>query len=477
MAQAFKLGRYLAATVVLYFAALGASVAAPVSVDTRIELAAVAARLAGFEEFNATGIPAYDADVEGYFGRFRNHPTINLLRDLRLERNVGFGDTVALALVARRESWKPTIDLEAWLPRSSTNWDVASAARMLEALSRFELDTGAQEFFAAHAPLYEKAAKQLNDDLHDPLDEAWFQRVSGSGVNVRMTIIVGLLHGRGNYGPRIFFPDGTVDAYAVIGTPALSAGEPLQWSGPQASRLLVHEFTHSFVNPWVDANVSALQPGASALYASTATAMRRNAYGDWRTLLYESVTRAITLRYFLDHDLLEQARAAEQEDVQRGFTWTHALANVLSEASRTGPLLATDVVPDVASFLAAQVGRVPDVTATASASSPHAVLLPADGDMNVDPCLARLTVRFDRPMAADIGVFGDQVPEFAGAPSWSDDAMELHMPVELRPGKGYQLELNHSAMPGGFRSRDGTLLEPVSWVFHTRVDSRLGCSD
>lgn len=448
----------------LYFGLLGASIAAPVSVDARVELAAVVARLADFDEFKAAGIPAYDDDVERHFGRFKDHPSVDLLRQLRRDRGIGFGDTVALALLAWPGSWEPRVALKAWLPRSSTNWDESSASRMLEAMSQFARDTDASTFFAAHSALYARVAKQIADDLHDPLDEVWFGGIAENSRPARMTIVAGLLHGRGNYGPRVFLPDGTVDTYAVIGTPKFSADEPLKWPGPPTSRLLVHEFAHSFVNPWVDSHGDALKSGASALYASSEARMRQNAYGDWRALLYESLTRAITLRYFLDHGLRDQALTAERDDEQRGFTWTFGLANLLPAASRSAPLLTSDAIPGIVSFLADQAHAVLEAQATA----PSVSLLPAAGDMNVEPTLSQLIIRFDQPMSADMGVFGDHTPEFSGTPSWSDDGTELRLPVKLLPNTEYKLQLNHAEMPGGFKSRDGVQLAPISWTFHTR---------
>ena len=255
--------------------------------------------------------------------------------------------------------------------------------------------------------------------------------------------------------------DGTVDAYAVIGTPKFTAGDSLKWPGAGTSRLLVHEFAHSFVNPWVDAHADVLKSGAVALHESNKVRMRQNAYGDWNILLYESLTRAVTLRYFLDHDLHDQVLAAKRDDEQRGFGWTLELANLLPA---TAPLLTAEVIPGISSLLTSWA----DMTIEAQAASPNASLFPSSGDLNVDPDLNQITVIFDRPMSADIGVFGDQTPEFSGPPSWSDDGTKLHLPVELKPGTEYELYLNHAEMPGGFKSRDGIQLAPIRWTFQTQ---------
>lgn len=458
-----KFRELLTVVMTLCFGLLGSAALAsvPISVDTRVELTAVIARLADFEEFKAAGIPSYDAEVEQYFGRFKGHPTVGLLRRFRSDLGVGYGDTVALALLAQPESWEPRLDLEEWLPNSSTNWDVQSAGQTLAAIFRFSRDTDAAAFFTAHSSLYSLVTKQIADDVHDSLDAPWFDGITEDNKPVRMMIVPGLLHGRGNYGPRIIMSDGTVDAYAVIGTPKFTAGDSLKWPGAGTSRLLVHEFAHSFVNPWVDAHADVLKSGAVALHESNKVRMRQNAYGDWNILLYESLTRAVTLRYFLDHDLHDQVLAAKRDDEQRGFGWTLELANLLPA---TAPLLTAEVIPGISSLLTSWA----DMTIEAQAASPNASLFPSSGDLNVDPDLNQITVIFDRPMSADIGVFGDQTPEFSGPPSWSDDGTKLHLPVELKPGTEYELYLNHAEMPGGFKSRDGIQLAPIPWTFQTQ---------
>ena len=453
----------LTVVMTLCFGLFGSAAVAsvPVSVDTRVELTAVIARLADFEEFKAAGIPSYDAEVEQYFGRFKDHPTVDLLRQFRSDLGVGYGDTVALALLAQPESWEPRTELKEWLPSSSTNWDEQSAEQMLAEICRFARDTEATAFFTAHSALYSQVVKQIADDVHDSLDAPWFDGISEDNKPVRMMIVPGLLHGRGNYGPRIVMSDGTVDAYAVIGTPKLAVGDSLKWSGAGTSRLLVHEFTHSFVNPWVDEHADVLKSGATALYENNEMRMRQNAYGDWNILLYESLTRAVTLRYFLDHDMHDQALAAQRDDEQRGFAWTLELANLLPT---TAPLLTTEVIPGISSLLTSWA----NTTMEAQTATPNASLFPSFGDLNVDPDLSQITIIFDRPMSTDIGVFGEKTPEFSGPPSWSDDGTELHLPVELKPGTEYELYLNHADMPGGFKSRDGIQLAPIPWTFQTQ---------
>lgn len=59
-----------------------------VRVDPRVELAAVMVRLAGFEEYQARGIEAYDRAVDAHFAPFRGHPAVATLRAMREQRRI-----------------------------------------------------------------------------------------------------------------------------------------------------------------------------------------------------------------------------------------------------------------------------------------------------------------------------------------------------------------------------------------------------
>ncbi|GEM_PF-1245644 len=426
-----------------------------VSVDRRVELMAIVARLALFEEFSASGIAAYDAAVATHFDGFSDHPAVDLLRTLRRERGIGFGDTVALALLAEPDDWTPRLPLPVWLSHVSTQWDAASASALLEAMPGFARDSDAAGFFAAQASLYAQVVEQIDAGPRAALDRGWFTGIAADGRPLRLRIVAGLLHGRGNYGPRILMADGTVEAHAVISP----AGEGSGWSDPRTVRLLVHEFAHSLVNPWVDLHADALEPAARALYAGHATQMRRSAYGDWKTLLYESLTRAVTQRYFLDHGAHEQRQAADAQDRRAGFGWIPALADLLPAQA---PLLHPGLVPGIEALLLEHAGSDAGIVA------PTVSLLPAPGDVAVDPQRDHLLLRFDQPMSGDIGLFGDHVPAVTGTPRWSDDGSTLRIPVELVPGSVYLIQLNHPDMPGGFGARTGVPLSPLTWRFRTR---------
>lgn len=424
--------------------------ATPVVVHDRIELAAVAARLAGFEEFQGEGVASYDAAVAAHFTPFAGHPAILRLRRYRQERNIGYGDTVALAVLAADGDWSPRVPIDDWLPMASTQWDAASATQMMRDMAAFAEATHATAFFASQQEPLRQIAAGLQAALGDGVDLSWFAALDGAGPVVRLHKVAAPLHGRGNYAPRVIHADGSMDAWAVLGVGQAADPEGLQWNADATQRLLVHETAHAWANVWVDRN-------AAALRASAQKRVTPGVYGEWRPLLYETVARALTIRYFLDHARPESARRAMEDDVQRGFDWTAALAE--RWAGTPAPLQGRAGVATLRQVLAAP-GMPPAWQAW------RVQQWPAIG-ATVSPGQASLRLQFDRPMGTAVGVFGDRLPDFLGPPQWSPDRRVLLLPVSMDADRDYEILLNDPDLPGGFRSAQGERLPPSRWRWRT----------
>jgi hypothetical protein len=93
---------------------------------------------------------------------------------------------------------------------------------------------------------------------------------------------------------------------------------------------IVHEFCHSYANPLVDRHAAALQAAGESIFSRVKARMRQMAYGNWRTMMYESLVRACVIRYMA----AESPPAAEKEalsDQGRGFLWIKGLADLLGQ--------------------------------------------------------------------------------------------------------------------------------------------------
>lgn len=452
-----------------------------VKVDPRIELAAIMCRLAGFEEYQSPGIPAYDHAVEAHFRRYQHHPSVELLRRLREQHGAGYSATVSLTLMARPGTWKARLPLGPWGKSSREEvWlDPENARQFLNAAARFERDTGARAFFAQHGSLYRQVEANIRAGAAEQLDLAWFEREFGAHRDAMFVLIPGLLNGPNSYGPHVELPGGAVEIYSVLGTPSFQPGEPLEFPVQQMLGLLVHELGHAYLNPWVDRHAPQLQQDGERLYSAFSRQMTEQAYGDWRIMLYESLVRANTLHYFADHDSKKPWREALADDRQKGFWWTESLAQHLALDDQASPPRFTASEARVFAFFsdwADEPGlRIASVQRRLAAEEqerqgkgPQILeLVPAAGAIGVDPTLKAIEIHFDRPMDGGMAVFGHHVPDVSGEPIWNADTSVLRIPVSLRPGTLYEMSLNNEDA-AGFRSAAGEPLSPRTWSFQTR---------
>ena len=98
---------------------------------------------------------------------------------------------------------------------------------------------------------------------------------------------------------------------------------------------LIHEFNHSFINHYLDENkypiyVKQLEPAATNLFISSHWSMSKQAYGNWKTMINESLVRAAVICYMLDNEYEpEEIRNVLLEQVQRNFRWMPELVSLL----------------------------------------------------------------------------------------------------------------------------------------------------
>jgi hypothetical protein len=121
--------------------------------------------------------------------------------------------------------------------------------------------------------------------------------------------------------------------YAILGVWSVDrAGAPA--FGPMVTAVLVHEFVHSYTNPLIDAHSRELAAAAAKIFGPVAEAMRAQAYGDPRVVLYETLVRGSVARYLLAHGGEMAARRAIEADTQDSFFWAQEVYDLLGEYER-----------------------------------------------------------------------------------------------------------------------------------------------
>lgn len=444
------------------------------AVHEPLELLCVAARLAGFEEYQQhRSDPAYGRAAAVHFASGAEHALVQQLKQLRSKYGIAYDAVASLAVhLGPLPELAPRTPLQPLPAMLDARWRDVDRAAFVATLRDFAVETKAAEFFAAHRELYRKAEVRLAARLGESKARPWFDAFFGGRAGASCTVHVGLLCGGHNYGVSVQHADGTPDELRPVFGCWRFDRDGVPEFGKEMLPLFVHELCHSYTNPIVERHLGRLHEAGERLFAAKATAMRRQAYGNGRTVLCETFVRACVIRCVADTEGEAAGRkqiAAERRD---HFVWAGELAELLREfqADRTKYPTFDAFVPRIAEALDAIAAKL-DVAVTPGPKLLSAT--PALGAEDVDPATTQLVFTFDRPMRDQSwSVVGahDDTPKVTGSPSYDAERKVLVVPVALEPGRSYRFALN-SADKQGFVSSDGVPLAPVAVTFRTRAKS------
>jgi uncharacterized protein DUF4932/Big-like domain-containing protein len=443
-----------------------------VTVDPRVELMTIIFRLAGNPEYGGGRVKSYVDDVEEHFGEFRNHAVVKLARRLRGTRGVSYDAVMSMAVhlsdayeVGEKVPFAPR-------PKSlDERWTADNAREFLDVARRFVKDARFEEFIEAHGPIYETAETRMTAVLNEHGHLKWFDEFFGSRPGARFTLALGMLNGGQCYGPHFDASDGTQELYCVLGVWLTDDGGLPRFNS-DVLETVVHEFCHSYTNPIVDRHEDELRPAGEKIFPHVARAMKRQAYGTWKTMMYESLVRACTVRYTLECEGRAAAEAVIRAQERRQFAWVRELSDLLGEyeADRGRYPTLEAFSGRIVKFFDAYADRLPKQPSGSDATSPRVVsIAPTDGATEVDPALTKIKVVFDRPMQdkswSMVGG-GPHFPEITGRCGYDSSKKVWTVPVKLKPNWKYSYQLNSGKFQG-FRSRKGVPLKPVTVAFET----------
>ncbi len=444
----------------LLLAGIGAAAAAAeepkleVRVDPRVEMLSIVFRLAGNREYAMPNSASpYSSEVEERFGPFKGHPAVAAARALRATRGVSYDAVMSFAThLSDGTSLTERVPFDPRPARLDERWTPDGARDFLSKLRAFAEETRFAEFVSSHEAFYRAAAKRLADVVSDRARLGWFDGFFGEVPGASYVVVVGLLTGGGNYGVGVIHPDGREEITPVIGAYRFDS-EGLPVYDDAVLPTVAHEFCHSYSNRIVDRNLETLAPAGERLFTLSADAMRRQAYGNAKTLLYETLVRACVVRWRAAGEGNGAAIAEIEEQKKRGFPWIEdaVLALARFEASRREHPTFDAFAPELAKALLAAADRLE----AAAAKAPKIVsMTPENGATGVEASLAAIVVTFDRPMR-DKGwsVVGSsaEAPPSAGSPFYDEKRLTITIPVKLEPKKTYRFSLN-SARFDSFRS-------------------------
>jgi hypothetical protein len=443
-----------------------------VRVDPRIELLAIIFRLAGAQEYSMRSLPRYAAAIDTFFAPYREHGAV---REAARLRAAGISHDAVMSLAVHLTDLP---DLAERVPLEGSaldrRWDPSAARAFLQQVRAFARDADVETFFTRQqAEVYAVAMRRMRALLDAEVDASWFNAFFGesSSASSRLIVVVAPGNGTWNYGPAFRTPDGREELYSIItvvqtdedGRPAFS---------PNVASTVVHEFSHSFVNPVIDAALPEFEPAGRAIIDNFGDRMRPLGYPEARHVLAESLVRAAVARYRLTNDGEAFARRELQRQRAIGFLWIDEVYDLLGEYERNaGSQTFSDFAPDLAAFFTRLATRIPELAAEEERNRPQLVRIePALDGGDIDPATSELTFHFDRSMrpgyALVLGPGGRERFPGGGSVAWNEARTSLTVQVTLQPEWDYEFSLNAPGM-SSFMSEAGVALRPVPIRFRT----------
>jgi hypothetical protein len=301
-----------------------------VTVDERVELMCIIFRLAGSSEYRMGRIQSYARDVDRYFAPVKDHAAVGMAQRLRNSRGISYDAPMSLAVhLSDAAELKPLVPLETIPTDLDSRWQPGDVRRFLAAAREFARESHFDRFMEEHRPLYAQACQRMRQVLERDAHLEWFDAFFGVRSDVRFHLALGMLNGGGCYGSRCRTANGE-DIYCILGVWASDRkGNPT--FGGDVVPTVVHEFGHSYTNPLVEAHLAELEPAGMRLFPLVADLMRRQAYGNWRTMMYESLLRACVVRYRVAHEGAMAGLSEIAIQHQCGFVWTGELSTLLAD--------------------------------------------------------------------------------------------------------------------------------------------------
>jgi len=353
--------RSLLGFLVLYSILLAATMAAAapehtvtVKIDPRVELLGVVYRIGGHPEFSQGQVERYLNDVDDYFAPYRDHPVVALAKELRESHGISFDAVMQMALHLD-DAFTPapirSLDDESLQLYADGRWTESDARRFIDELADFVRKSDFKRFYEEHAAIYQHTVHAMQSFVDAELDESWLQNYFGFAPGESFTIVPAMIDGPASYGPKYLDAQGKEKFYAIVGINSTDK-EGMPVVGADALELIIHEFSHSFVNDLVQAHRSEFEVPAGKIFETVAPAMERMAYPNWQIMVDESLVRAVVIRYLLAHGDTEGAKKRVQYEVKRSFLWMPELTKWLAEYEQNRERYSgfDDYMPRVAAF-------------------------------------------------------------------------------------------------------------------------------
>lgn len=233
--------------------------------------------------------------IDNTFSKYRNHNIIILFNNLLQKYDLSFSKPIKLFLQLKEDFTIDYIDSEIVNKKLNNDPDVIS---LLEQLQSFAKSINFDSFYLENEKRYKKYLNNIKSQLINSNIYKFMSDYYGQDINKKL--VVNLIPWRtyGCYGTN---DDNNIYTHLCCHHQAIDDNTlyPNDDKVFDYSAFLVHEFSHSFINPIVDKYD--LISEEDVIFADILPTISKIGYGSNNSILKDHIVRAITLRYLLKY--------------------------------------------------------------------------------------------------------------------------------------------------------------------------------
>ncbi len=301
-----------------------------VGYDENVELMSIMARLADLNEYSYKEAGDYDKDIDTIFTPFKDHPAIIFLQQVHKKYHCSYDAIMSMALRLERENSTFRI-IEEDSDGLDNRWKKVDKNKFIQLVARFYKDTNFGIFFSNHKFFYDKCIEKYKATVMKDLNVGWYEQFYGLPPSQDFRVIIAFVNGKNNYGVKRKLREHREEIFNIQGYFIDKNGKPGYKKSHQA--LLIHEFNHSFINYLLeDTNKLKMQEAGQYLFKTATWSMRSQNYGEWTSMINESLVRAAVIRYLIYNG----ANKKETEncilyEISHGFRWMPELVKLMGK--------------------------------------------------------------------------------------------------------------------------------------------------
>ena len=312
-----------------------------------VELLGLIWRLAGAGEYNQCQVSTVADSADKYFASMKNHYAVNLAKRYYQYGGIAYDAVTGYAnQLIINELGLITFDPD-YLEGSNSSfdrWNYQQKNDMLAAVNDFYEKSNFHEWFVSTQTEQQQAIDSFKKVCN--LDYTWFDSFYGKNDKASSRIILSFMIGYSNNGISLKRKDGTLLATPVLGNLSQN-NESVRFNGDMST--IIHEFSHPYCNPLIEANWLSIENRANEVYNEVSSIMASQAYSNAKIMMYETLVRASTIRYFMSHNLDHLVEEVISIEEMSGFMLVRTLVETLEKYEQASVKYAAlaDFMPEI----------------------------------------------------------------------------------------------------------------------------------